>query len=487
LQEETEVRTGFAEGAITDCGEPSADVRDDPCAGVLWLEDSGGPAALIALDLCNYYGARLVEEVKSAVERTTGAPPGRVSMTLSHTHTPARPDPGRLAERVAQIAARARDAAAPAAMGFARVRVDGLCVNRRIVVDEDFGALSIMTPLHAEVDLESGVEDVRQVVVDFITYGPNLHHPEWFHEGGFPESGPDAPSPEARRRIQDLPGRMLLDGPVDPELDVVSFARADGSLLGTLLRFCCHPAIMHSSYGTRPACVSADFPGALRREVSAATGAPTLFTQGAGANIKPLVRFTGDMADEAARVGHRLAAAALGAIAGLRHEPLRRLDVVRADTVFEVAPFKLAGGAEPLETARVRFERMRSEPYDPRSLRRELDAVLRAWAGEWHLDGPEVTLPLGVIGLGDVAIATMPGEIFVEHGLELKKRFADRMVLPIELTDSDAPDYVPTREAFSQGGYEVAVAALAPGSGERMVEVLSELLEGCFGRPGAPK
>jgi len=73
------------------------------------------------------------------------------------------------------------------------------------------------------------------------------------------------------------------------------------------------------------------------------------------------------------------------------------------------------------------------------------------------------------------AIVTLPGEVFVELGLDLKKRspFANTMV--IELANADIR-YVPTRRAFAEGEYEAVNSRLAPGSGEKMVEEALQLL-----------
>lgn len=81
---------------------------------------------------------------------------------------------------------------------------------------------------------------------------------------------------------------------------------------------------------------------------------------------------------------------------------------------------------------------------------------------------------------GLTAIVTLPGEIFVEHGLAIKKNspFANTMV--IELANASV-GYIPTRLAFTQGDYEAINSRLAPGWGEKMVEetivLLNELKE----------
>lgn len=89
-----------------------------------------------------------------------------------------------------------------------------------------------------------------------------------------------------------------------------------------------------------------------------------------------------------------------------------------------------------------------------------------------------IRVPLQAIRIGDTAIAAWPGEIFVELGLELKRRSPFRKTMCIELANAYA-GYFPTLKAFEEGGYETWRARssfAAPGSGEKLLETLLTLL-----------
>jgi neutral ceramidase len=73
------------------------------------------------------------------------------------------------------------------------------------------------------------------------------------------------------------------------------------------------------------------------------------------------------------------------------------------------------------------------------------------------------------------AIVTMPGEIFVELGLDLKKRSPFANTFVIEMANCNIY-YVPTLRGFAQGDYEAMNSRLTPGSGERMVEEALQML-----------
>jgi hypothetical protein len=76
----------------------------------------------------------------------------------------------------------------------------------------------------------------------------------------------------------------------------------------------------------------------------------------------------------------------------------------------------------------------------------------------------------------DVAIVTLPGEVFVELGLAIKSASPFATTLVIELTN-DSPAYVPTKKAFAEGSYEIVNSRIQPGGGEQMVEAAIRLLK----------
>ena len=64
-----------------------------------------------------------------------------------------------------------------------------------------------------------------------------------------------------------------------------------------------------------------------------------------------------------------------------------------------------------------------------------------------------VTTLVQAMRVGSLAIATFPGEAFVEMGLEVKTKSPFQPTMMIELAN-DYRGYIPTPEAFEMGGYE---------------------------------
>jgi len=91
--------------------------------------------------------------------------------------------------------------------------------------------------------------------------------------------------------------------------------------------------------------------------------------------------------------------------------------------------------------------------------------------------------PGGTIGLEvqvfrlnrGVAVVGLPGEVFVDLGLAIKRASPFATTLVIELCQ-DAPGYIPTKKAFAEGSYETVNSRIAPGGGEMMVKAAVRLL-----------
>jgi hypothetical protein len=97
-------------------------------------------------------------------------------------------------------------------------------------------------------------------------------------------------------------------------------------------------------------------------------------------------------------------------------------------------------------------------------------ALADAWTGQTY------TTEVQALALGDdVALVGLPGEIFADLGLDLRQRSPFRHTLVTGLAN-EAIGYVPTRDAYEEGGYEPAASRFQPGSGERLVEEALSLL-----------
>lgn len=101
--------------------------------------------------------------------------------------------------------------------------------------------------------------------------------------------------------------------------------------------------------------------------------------------------------------------------------------------------------------------------------------------------GDSLPVDLQVITLGrDFAIVALPGEMFVEYGLEIKQASPFKTTLVVELCNVGETIYVPTREgylatrdSFTGGGYEVVNSTTLSGAGDLLVDAAVNLLLEC--------
>jgi hypothetical protein len=85
---------------------------------------------------------------------------------------------------------------------------------------------------------------------------------------------------------------------------------------------------------------------------------------------------------------------------------------------------------------------------------------------------------LQAVVLGDIVLVGVPGELFTELGLQIKRRSPFRYTYIVELAN-DYIGYIPDEEAFNLGGYQVWTgfhSFVAQGTGEAIVEEAVQLL-----------
>lgn len=289
-----------------------------------------------------------------------------------------------------------------------------------------------------------------------------------------------------RERLAD--GRMILGqnpaGPYDPRVALLRIDSAEGGPLALLLNHACHPV----SLGGACTQISADFPGVARRLIEAETGTTTLFLQGSTADVNPLLmgwdwshpdRLGTTLGEEAIRVYADIAVApATGRVEMARAEvdlpPLlpaseEEGDALVAGLVAELERAREAGAPGPIWWARGRLDRAR----------RGLDALRGGPAVE------PVPASLAALRIGEVALATSPGEIFTRLGGAIVDGSPFPHTVFAGYTDGSI-GYVPTRDAYPEGGYEVTHACrVAPEAGDLVVSTSGRLLEAVMGGGGA--
>jgi hypothetical protein len=254
-------------------------------------------------------------------------------------------------------------------------------------------------------------------------------------------------------------------GPVDPEVGVLVFrgAGADASPLASCLNFAMHPTSVGGGLK-----ISADFPGVFARLVAErhGPGMVSLFINGACGNINHTDYITGKRRTTQ-ELGAALADAATAAwpsltpLASFRPR-VRSEQVALARRVFDEASIAKAKDVAA---------RMMTESLGTVAMA-EAVCILETVEKK---DAPLLAEVQVISFSDDLAIVALPGEIFVELGLAIKKASPFKHTLIAELANGSI-GYVPNREAYPQGNYEIVSARGEAGSGEKLVETALRLL-----------
>jgi neutral ceramidase len=308
------------------------------------------------------------------------------------------------------------------------------------------------------------------------------------------------------RRLRRPDGSIQLAanyaGVADAEANAMGVYQRDGGALAFLLNYPCHGVVLCEDN----LLYSRDWPGFALDEIerlgaSDRGAAPIgIFMQGATGNIDPRSRGSFAVAEENGRALGRAAFQTLAAAAPVgeaeiswRRIPIN-LPLKSIDADLANARECLAQTEASLRNHRggqgYQLKRLRDHHEQSAQALRALEEIAESNRRDKRVD-PErglLATALSVIGIGDTAIVGLPGEAFVEFGLALKANpyFARTFVV---CYCNDLIGYIPTREAYPLGGYEVATARVAPGAGDAiMAAALAALRElGGAARESSPR
>jgi len=254
-------------------------------------------------------------------------------------------------------------------------------------------------------------------------------------------------------------------GPVDPEVGILLIEPArEGPPIAGLTVFALH---LDTTGGTD---YSADYPFYLETALKQALGPRFISLFGAGTcgdiNHIDVRKRERPPAEE---LGKALAETVLGARGQLAPVDGPALDVLstlvtcdlQKPSALEIAEAR--SKADLITTSKLPFlERVQ--------VAKVLDLLER-------YPEPSCSMEVQAFKLGpELAVVTLPGEVFVELGLAIKSRSPFETTLVVELAN-DVPNYIPTAKGFREGSYEVVNSRLAPGSGEQLVAAAVRLLK----------
>ena len=254
-----------------------------------------------------------------------------------------------------------------------------------------------------------------------------------------------------------------LEGPVDHRVQIVSAnSLTDGKLIAIVVKYACHPSVVG------PTGLGSDYQGFMRRFVEKRhPGAIVIFLQGCGGNIDcqiiddDVTKFLGWSVERAKWFGQNLGMAVEWAL-NEQGTPITG----PIEVEYEVISLPL--GKVPARQYREAAGR---------------GGYFGAWGKKFSamLDRDEpipTTWPyriqafrLGSNSETPFTLVALQGEVFTEYGLHLAERLKPANAIVLGYSN-DATTYVPTSQAFKQGGYEIGAFTwwLVPGPYTTAVE-----------------
>ena len=247
---------------------------------------------------------------------------------------------------------------------------------------------------------------------------------------------------------------LAPEGLIDPEVTLLSFWNGEKPL-AILTWYACHP---QSYYLTKMA--GPDFVGLARfyRQVEI-PAALHLHFNGAGGNIA-----AGKYNDGTPEKRNILAVRLAEGMKDAWNHSIKKV-VASGDISWESIPVRL-----PANDSVARLKETISSSA-PRILTNNMGKL--AWY-ERQKEGKAIDI--ACLGVGDARVLFLPGEMFVEYQLAAKAMRRDLTVAMAAYGDY-GPFYIGTKEAYVQGGYEIASSPVTPEAEEILLSAIRKLLK----------
>jgi hypothetical protein len=280
--------------------------------------------------------------------------------------------------------------------------------------------------------------------------------------------------------------RTPTGSPVDEQVGIVKVADESGTTRGVLINYACHPTVL----GPDNLLATGDFPNmaVARIEAHLGPGSFAIYTNGAEGDISMGhsselsaigVIAPGRTFERASELGFRLGDAVLAALG--RIETRDEVEL-KAATIPVKLPLKrypgVAETAQALAQAESRVSRLAETGDSParRQAQSELlySSITHYYAGVTAgLRDGLLPVELQGIRIAQAVFAAIPGELFVE--IALCARQSARLTIFVVGLGNGYYGYLPSRDAYPEGGYEVVSSMCREDAADRLLEGIAQL------------
>jgi len=405
-------------------------VADDLYVRALVLCSDEQSVALVLCDLICLAKAT-IDLAKVRIEAISGIAPSHVIVSCTHTHTApcttplfaSNPDPeyvAWVATQIAEAVILATTRLLPAQIATGSAAIEGVSFNRRY-------------------HMADGT----------VVFNPGIRNPDI----------------------------VAVAGPTDPDVTMMRVETVAGTPIALWASLALHCVGTH-----RGDVISADYFGVFSQVAQQFLGGNCMgmLTNGASGNINNIDVTSETTSVKASEQARRVASAVVAAAVQATTMVARHDETSITATTFPMTLHRRAVSAQDVVRARhilggdtgqansserFSFEQGQRIPAG-QLVPYAKEVLLRADMPEWG------TSDIQLIRIGDFQLVAIPGEVFVEFGLTIKEASPTPHTAIVSLAN-DYVGYMPTAEAFSQGGYETwgaRSAWTAQGTGEAICQ-----------------
>jgi neutral ceramidase len=252
------------------------------------------------------------------------------------------------------------------------------------------------------------------------------------------------------RRARDVNGSISLglnpDGPTDRQIGLIRLERTDGSIIALIANYSMHGTAL----GPHNTLISGDAPGTVATYVEEKLGAPMLYINGAAGNLAPIYTVQEDF--RAAHITEFNVLLGDRILAANRSLPPARAEIaIREGERFVETPRRKGFGWDD-----------------------SIGPYLQADKGE----SGAIRFPIRFAFINDdLALWSAPVELFCEISLHIRNRSPYPNTFYFGYANGWL-GYLPTRQAFSEGGYETQTNPFTGQVEEDLTKTALTYLEG---------
>jgi len=407
---------------------PNIGIMDDLFIRTVIFEDNGVTSGLVVFDVC-FLSVALIKKIKAGIKAAGMKFGGNLIFSATHTHT------------------------GPYTEDFLGVNADAAYLE--FLKNKTVAAVKQAYANLAPAELMSGS----------VKNNPLAFNRRYWMKNG---------------RVLTNPGKLNPDivkpeGPVDTEVGIIA-VRQDGRISAIIANIVNHTDTISGDF------VSADWPGRMEKSLQNSLGydVPVLTLIGCSGNINHFdvsTKKNQSCYAEACRIGAEYAVIITRMLKTLKKISVKNLVSSSREVTI---PFRIISEAEVKKAKAIIVRVGKAATSDGNMTSEGLatgDGPVARFFAEQLVEfkkkcsGKSRKFSIVSIKFDDkLALTSLPGEIFTEIGLDIKKRSPFKQTWPVTLGMGEC-GYVPLAECFARGGYEI-LPIVGGGPEEKTAELL---------------